>query len=88
MSNEVLVALLALVGTLSGTFGGILTSSKLTAYRIKQLEDKVDKHNKFAERLPLVEAEIKHINEKVDDVENYVNNVNSKLNNMQRRDSI
>lgn len=38
MSDTVLVALLSLVGTLGGTFGGILTSSKLTAYRLEQLE--------------------------------------------------
>lgn len=34
MSDTVLVALLSLVGT----FGEILTSSKLTAYRLEQLE--------------------------------------------------
>ena len=47
MNSEIIVALLALVGTLAGTFGGIITSSKLTVYRIKQLENKVDKHNNF-----------------------------------------
>ena len=31
------VAGMSLVGTLSGTFGGILVSSKLTTYRIEQL---------------------------------------------------
>lgn len=55
MNSEITVAILALVGTLSGTFGGILTSSKLTAYRIQQLEQKVDKHNNFAERIPVIE---------------------------------
>ena len=40
MSNDIIISLLALVGTLSGTFGGILTSSKLTAYRIRKLEEK------------------------------------------------
>lgn len=55
MSSDIIVALFALVGTLSGTFGGIITSSKLTAYRIQQLELKVDKHNNFAERIPIIE---------------------------------
>lgn len=31
------VAGMSLLGTLSGTFGGILVSSKLTTYRIEQL---------------------------------------------------
>ena len=62
MKSEIMVALLALIGTLSGTFGGILTSSKLTAYRIQQLEEKVDTHNGFAQRIPIIEEKIKVIN--------------------------
>ena len=69
MNNDVLVALLALIGTLSGTFGGILTSSKLTAFRIQQLEEKVDAHNKFAERIPIIEEKIKVINHRLSDLE-------------------
>jgi len=69
MSDTVIVAIVSLVGTLAGTFGGILTSSKLTAYRIKQLEQKVDKHNNFAERIPVIEEKIKVVNHRVDDLE-------------------
>lgn len=69
MSNEIIVGLLALVGTLSGTFGGILTSSKLTAYRIQQLEEKVDRHNNFAERIPLIEEKIKYLTDRMTDIE-------------------
>lgn len=69
MPNEVIVAILALVGTLIGTFGGIVTSSKLTAYRIEQLERKVDKHNNFAERIPVIEEQIKVANHRIDDLE-------------------
>lgn len=32
------VAGMSLIGTLAGTFGGILVSNKLTTYRIEQLE--------------------------------------------------
>ena len=32
---------MSLIGTLAGTFGGILVSNKLTTYRIEQLEKKV-----------------------------------------------
>jgi len=38
MSNDIWVALIAFAGTAIGTAGGILTSSKLTNYRIQQLE--------------------------------------------------
>ena len=61
MSNDIIISLLALVGTLSGTFGGILTSSKLTAYRIRKLEEKVDMHNNFAQSIP--------INHRIEDLE-------------------
>lgn len=69
MSNEIIVGLLSLTGTLVGTFGGIIASSKLTAYRIEQLEKKVDKHNNFAERIPVLEDRIKVANHRIEDLE-------------------
>ena len=50
MTSEMTVGVLSLIGTLAGTFGGILTSQRLTAYRIEQLEKKVEKHNNLIDR--------------------------------------
>ena len=50
MTSEIAVGLLSLVGTLAGTFGGIMTSNRLTGYRIEQLEKKVEKHNNLIDR--------------------------------------
>lgn len=61
MPSEIIVGLLSLGGTLVGTFAGIITSAKLTAYRIEQLEKKVDKHNNFAERIPVIENNLKSV---------------------------
>lgn len=61
MPPEIIVGLLSLGGTLIGTFAGIITSAKLTAYRIEQLEKKVDKHNNFAERIPVIENNLKSV---------------------------
>lgn len=69
MTDIIAVALVSLVGTLVGTFGGIITASKLTNYRIEQLERKVDKHNNFAERIPLIQNDIKVANHRIDDLE-------------------
>nr|DAX03671.1 MAG TPA: Hemolysin [Bacteriophage sp.]DAY64868.1 MAG TPA: Hemolysin [Caudoviricetes sp.] len=69
MTDTIAVALVSLVGTLVGTFGGIITASKLTSYRIEQLEKKVDKHNNFAEKIPLIQNDIKVANHRIDDLE-------------------
>ncbi len=78
MNDVVIVAIISLIGTLGGTFGGILTSSKLTNYRIEQLEKRVEAHNKVVERTYRLEEEqkveeekIKVINHRLEDLENY-----------------
>lgn len=42
VQTDIAAALIALLGSAIGTFGGILTGSKLMGYRIQQLEKKVD----------------------------------------------
>ena len=39
--TDIIVALIALIGTLGGSLGGILVSSKMTNYRLQQLEGRV-----------------------------------------------
>lgn len=69
MSTEITVALLSLLGTSLGSMAGILTANRLSNYRIQQLEIKVDKHNNFAGRIPVIEEQIKVINHRVEDLE-------------------
>ena len=64
----VIVGILSLVGTLLGSFGGM----KLMTYRIEQLEKKVDRHNGFAERIPVIEEHIKGLDQRVEDLEKKV----------------
>lgn len=59
MSNEIMIAVCSLVGTLVGSLGGIMASNKLTNYRIQQLEQKVEKHNNLVERMAVVERDMK-----------------------------
>ena len=65
MTDTIAVALISLVGTLCGTFGGIMTSNKLTGYRIEQLEKKVEKHNNVIERVFRLEDNDKLLEEKI-----------------------
>lgn len=76
MSDTLIVAIISLVGTLAGTFGGIMTSNTLTGYRIQKLEEQVNKHNQVVERVfrledndKLLEEKIKVANHRIDDLE-------------------
>ena len=50
MSEPILVALIGLAGSGLGSILGVLVSSKLTIYRVEQLEKQVAKHNNVIER--------------------------------------
>jgi len=65
MDSTVAVAIISFLGTLAGTAGGIVASSKLTNYRIEQLEKKVDSHNKAAARLPVIEEKLKNADRRI-----------------------
>ena len=76
METEIVVALIALVGSALGTFAGIVTSTKLTTYRIEQLEKKVEKHNNVVERTfkleeaqAVMQEQIKVANHRIWDLE-------------------
>lgn len=74
MSEAVIVAIMSLIGTLGGTFGGILTANKLTNYRIEQLEKKVEKHNSVIERVYELEKAEAVIEEEIEQLRGYHHN--------------
>lgn len=76
MTETVIVAILSLVGTLAGTYFAHRKSSALIAYRLEQLEKKVQLHNNAVERLYKVEKTLdvyeekfKVANHRIDDLE-------------------
>ena len=78
MNTEIIVAIITLAGSALGTFAGILTSARLTTYRIEQLEKKVDKHNTVIERTykleeaqAVMQEQIKVANNRIKDLENF-----------------
>lgn len=73
MTTEIITALLALLGTLIGTLGGILTAGKLSNYRIEQLEKKVEKHNNIVERVFAVENSVKSAHHRIDELREEMN---------------
>ena len=72
METEVLTSLMSLIGTLSGTFGGILVAQKLLNDRLARLEQAVQEHNGFAWRMPVLEEKILVANHRIADLEQKV----------------
>ena len=80
MEVTIIVAIIGLVGTLFGSIVGAYSGSskaisdlrldvKGIQTEIKTLSRRVDKHNNFAERMPVLEEQIKVINHRIDDLE-------------------
>ena len=67
---NIIIAVCGCIGSIIGSFGRF----RLISYRVEQLEKKVDKHNNFAERLPVVEEQIKVMNHRIGDLEEYEKN--------------
>lgn len=65
MTSEVIIAICSFAGTAVGSFSGL----RLMSYRIEQLEKKVDKHNHFAERVPILEEQMKVANHRIEELE-------------------
>lgn len=69
MTSEIMVGLLSCAGTVIGAFLGVVASQKLTNFRLKALEAKVDKHNTVIERTFVLEEKMKVANHRIDDLE-------------------
>lgn len=65
MTDTVIVAIISLLGTLLGSFGG----TQLVKYRIEQLEKKAEKHNSIVERTYILEEKVKVANHRIEDLE-------------------
>lgn len=66
--TSIAVAGMSLIGTLAGTFGGILVSNRLTNYRIEQLEKKVAQHNSVIERTYKLEGQMTEVQHDIRDL--------------------
>ena len=75
MNATIVVGLLSFAASVIGTFGGILVSSRLTVYRLEQLEKKVQRHNNLIERTYILEERMKVVNHRIEDLEGEVRHV-------------
>jgi hypothetical protein len=70
----IIVGVLSLIGTLAGSYGGM----RLMSYRLEQLEKKVEKHNNYAERVPILEEQMKVANHRISDTERLIEEIREK----------
>lgn len=65
MTETIIVAILSLCGTLAGAYMANRKSSALIEYRLKQLEEKVNKHNNVIERTYALEKRVEVDEERI-----------------------
>ena len=65
MTTEIVVSIITLIGTLITVWSG----NKLTEWRIKQLEDKVNKPNNLIERTFIIEGRLSTDEEMIKEAE-------------------
>lgn len=65
VTDAIIVAVLGLVGTLAGSYLANRKSAALVAYRLEQLEQKVNKHNNLIERTYALEESVALMDERV-----------------------
>lgn len=65
ISTDIFVSMITLCGTILSVYVG----NKLTQWRIKELEKKVEKHNSVVERTMILEEQMKVANHRINDLE-------------------
>jgi uncharacterized coiled-coil protein SlyX len=91
MDSSIIIAIISAAATITGVIittkaNGKEISHKLETHqavidtKIDNLAAAVNKHNHFAERMPVVEEQIKVINHRLEDLENEAKRPNSKAN--------
>lgn len=67
--DAILAALVSGIVTLAGVLIANSKSQAVTDVKIEELTREVRKHNSFAEKIPVIEEQIKVANHRIDDLE-------------------
>jgi hypothetical protein len=68
MSDAILVAIISGACTLIGSCCGVIASSRLTQYRLAQLEKQVNRHNQVIERTFRLEGAVTELQHEIRDL--------------------
>ena len=69
MPNEVLVALISMAGSALGVIAGVIGSSKLTEYRLSNIESKVEDLDKKIDAFTDISVKLAVIEQRLKDLE-------------------
>ncbi|MCI9201554.1 MAG: hypothetical protein HFI03_14455 [Lachnospiraceae bacterium] len=75
MSNELLVAIVGLIGSLSGSVIGVVGSAKVLVYRVAQLEEKMRKQ---CENCSVMDGRMDRLEARADVMEVKIENLEKK----------
>jgi hypothetical protein len=70
MTDAIIVAIISGACTLIGSCAGVITSSRLTQYRLAQLEKQVNRHNQVIERTFRLEGRMDEAEHDIRDLKN------------------
>ena len=76
MGESIIVAIITGILTLIGVLISNSRSQAVTETRLEELTREVRLHNNFAQRVPVIEEQIKVVNHRIDDLENTVHKHN------------
>jgi len=79
MNDSLFSAILAFLGTLIGTFSGILVNTKLMNYRIEQLELRFKELSDVGEKFVKLEGNDKLLDERIDGLTHRVDGLEAKV---------
>ena len=65
MTENIIISMITLAGTMITAYAGVKKFSSLTDYKLNELTKKVEKHNNLVERMYCTEKKIGILNEKI-----------------------
>lgn len=82
MSNELLVAIVGLIGSLCGSVLGVVGSAKVLTYRVAQLEEKLKKQ---CENCSVMDGRVDRLEEKQAVMEEKIKVANHRIENLEKK---
>ena len=85
MSNELLMSVVGLIGSLCGSVIGVVGSAKVLTYRVAQLEEKLKKQ---CENCAVMDGRVDRLESRADVIEERIRTANHRIDNLEKKEGI